>query len=77
MVVRRLPTKYSIRTIQIIECSRLSDVITMTITDNYYVLSLFNKLVIYYPYGPRTEKTLQLILIHYIVYFIPCHSRPS
>ena len=23
------------------------------------------------------KKTLQLILIHYIVYFIPFHSRPS
>ena len=58
MVVRRLPTKCSIRTIHIIECCRLSDVIT--ITDNNYVChssriwhshnqlkSLFNNLVIY------------------------------
>ena len=27
--------------------------------------------MIYYVYGPHTKKTSQLILIHYIVYFIP------
>ena len=29
------------------------------------------------PIWPSHKKTLQLILIHYIVYFIPFHSRPS